>query len=626
MEYGHLWNLKNKINMKNTIFSLLVLLFSLQVNAQEIERMEPASWWVGMHDPNLQILVYGKDISKSKPSIKYKGIKLGKTHKIENPNYLFIDLEISKKSKPGDVVIEFESQNGSKISKVLKLQERAENSAQRKGFDNSDLMYLITPDRFANGDVNNDNIEGFPDKLNRNHFNGRHGGDLKGISENLDYIKSLGVTAIWSMPLLENNLKEVTYHGYSVSDLYKIDPRFGSNEQYKEIVSKSAQMGIKWIMDIIPNHIGIDHWWMKDLPSKDWINNEGKFKPNSHRREVHQDPYVAEKDKANMVNGWFVPTMPDVNSNNPFVAKYLTQNAIWWVEFAGLGGLRVDTYPYSDKAFLTNWVKAIMDEYPNFNIVGEEWTSRVNTVAYWQKGVKNKDGYVSYLPSLMDFPMQMSLGQALAEEEGFHSGLAKLYATLSDDYLYADPYNLVIFGDNHDMNRFYRQVNGDPKLFKMGLAYLATMRGIPQIYYGTEIGMINKDSEDHGVIREDMPGGWPNDTKNVFKGINLTSEENDFLDFTRKIFNWRKSAEVIHSGKLKHFAPENGIYTYFRYNEKDKVWVILNKGNEPQTLKFSDYSEILKPNEDFTDILDKSTWSKEVVIPAKGFRILEKIK
>jgi glycosidase len=607
---------------------LLLLLLSPLLKAQDsvpfgIQHFEPSSWWIGMKNPELQILVHGKDISKYKPSINKKGVKLNRVHTVENPNYLFLDITIAKSTQAGEVFVDFVNAEGKKLKEKLLLQNRVSNSAQRKGFDNSDVIYLITPDRFANGDPSNDNTQDTKEKLNRTHYNGRHGGDIQGIINNLDYIKNMGFTTLWSMPLLENNLKEVTYHGYSITDYYKIDPRYGSNELFKEMVAKSKAKGMKWIMDVIPNHCGIDHWWMADLPSKDWINNEGKFKPNSHRREVHQDLYVSEKDKKSMIEGWFVPTMPDLNQRNPFMAKYLTQNTIWWIEYAGLSGLRVDTYPYSEKKFLTDWVSDIMNEYPHLNIVGEEWTSNANTIAYWQKGVKNKDGYQTHIPSMMDFPTQMSLAQALTEEEGFHSGMAKLYLTLSNDYLYPDPNNLVIFGDNHDMNRFYTQVKEEPKLFKMGMAYLATLRGIPQIYYGTEIGMANPNSEEHGVIRADMPGGWQGDAANAFTGENLSDNQKDLQDFTKKLFNWRRTAEVIHSGKLMHFIPNDGLYSFVRYNDDQKVWVILNKADKVATLNIADYAEILPENAQLKDVMDNSIWKGTVSLPAKGFRILE---
>lgn len=602
---------------------LFLLFLCVSLSAQEIQRLEPAVWWTGMHNPGLQVLVYGKNISETRVSLNHPGVKLLKVHKAESPNYLFLDLKIEKSAKAGNVKINFTSTGGKVISHALKLEARAAYSATRKSFDNSDVIYLITPDRFVNGDLNNDNTPDTKEKLNRSHYNGRHGGDIRGITDHLAYIKDMGFTTLWSMPLLENDLKQVTYHGYSITDYYKIDPRYGTNELFKEMVTRSNAMGLKWIMDVIPNHCGIDHWWMADLPFRDWINNDGKFRPANHRREVHQDIHASERDKENMKAGWFVPSMPDLNQRNPFMARYLTQNTIWWIEYAGLSGLRVDTWPYSEKGFLTQWMKDILAEYPNLNVVGEEWTTKANTIAYWQKGKSNPDGYETWIPSMMDFPLQTALVQALTEKEGFHNGLARLYQSLSDDYLYPDPDNLVVFADNHDMNRFFTQVKEDPHLFKMGLAFLATVRGIPQIYYGTEIGMANPDSEEHGVLRADMPGGWPGDQKNAFTGENLSPLQKELQDFTRRLFNWRKTATVVHRGKLIHFVPENGIYCYFRVDGQKKLWVIFNKNAEETVVKSSDYAEMISEEVRMTDVLDGSTWQKEVKVPARGFRILE---
>ncbi|MCD8539201.1 MAG: cyclomaltodextrinase N-terminal domain-containing protein [Leadbetterella sp.] len=370
------------------ILSLLFFCFSL--SAQEIQRFEPAVWWTGMHNPELQVMVYGKDISETRPSLKYPGVKLLKVHKAESPNYLFLDLKIEKPAKAGDVKIDFTSAGGKTVSHVLKLENRTARSADRKGFDNSDVIYLITPDRFANGDVSNDNTPDTKERLNRAHYNGRHGGDLAGISAQLAYLKNMGFTTLWSMPLLENDLAQVTYHGYSITDYYRIDPRYGSNESFKSLVRQSNALGLKWIMDVVPNHCGIDHWWMADLPFRDWVNNDGKFRSTNHRREVHQDIHASEKDKEGMTGGWFVPSMPDLNQRNPFMARYLTQNTIWWIEYADLGGLRVDTYSYCDKEGIAEWTAAIMKEYPDFNIVGEVWMHDQAQIAYWQKTARSE--------------------------------------------------------------------------------------------------------------------------------------------------------------------------------------------------------------------------------------------
>ncbi len=599
--------------MKKIIF---MLLFAFSTQAQNI-RVEPASWWVGMKNRNLQILLHAKGIGSSKVEISYPGIELKQVHKAESPNYLFLDIEIKPEAAAGKVPIALK--NPDHIA-YLDLQERSSKAGE--GFDGSDVIYLITPDRFANGDPSNDNTSDTKEKANRKHYNGRHGGDLKGISAQLDYIRNMGFTTLWCMPLLENNLEEVTYHGYSITDYYRIDPRFGSNEEFKGIVQKSKEKGLKWIMDMVPNHCGIDHWWMKDLPFEDWINNKGKFTPSSHRREVHQDIHVSQKDLEAMKGGWFVPTMPDLNQRNPFMAKYLTQNTIWWIEYAGLAGLRVDTWPYSEKAFLQQWTKDILDEYPSLHMVGEEMTLKASTIAYWQQGKVNPDGYKSYIPGMMDFPFQGALVQALTEKEDFHTGWARLYSAMADDYLYPAPDKLVIFADNHDMNRFFTQIGEDKELFKMGLAVVATMRGIPQVYYGTEIGMSNPDSEEHGVLRADMPGGWKGDKVNAFTGENLDPLQKELQDFTRRLFNWRKGAKAVHAGKMIHFVPQQGVYTYMRFTATEKVWVILNKNKEEVEIPFQEYTEITEGNSTFSDALDGSIWKEKVKIPSMSFRIL----
>lgn len=598
------------------IVVLLLLSFSLQAQV----RVEPALWWVGMKQKELQVLVHAPGAGKSTPSVDYPGVKINKVHRAESPNYLFVDLLISEGTKPGKVELALKGENGKVARGLLTLQSRNPNAG--KGFGTEDVVYLITPDRFANGDPGNDTTADTQEKSNRSHYNGRHGGDLKGIEEQLDYIRDMGFTTLWCMPLLENNLKEVTYHGYSITDYYRTDPRYGSNEQFRAIVEKSRTKGLKWIMDVVLNHCGIDHWWMKDLPFGDWINNGAKFTASSHRREVHQDIHVSQKDLEAMKGGWFVPTMPDLNQRNPFMARYLTQNTIWWIEYAGLSGLRIDTWPYSEKDFLRTWTKAVVDEYPSIHIVGEEWTTKPQTIAYWQKGKVNADGYESLIPGMMDFPFQAALVQALTEPEGFHSGLARLYSSITDDYLYPDPNKLVVFGDNHDMNRFFTQVKENKNLFKMGLAVMATVRGIPQVYYGTEIGMSNPNSEEHGVLRADMPGGWDGDAANAFTGQNLSPQQKELQDFTRKLFQWRKNTPVVHKGKLMHYVPQDGIYTYFRYEGKDRVWMIMNKNTEAKNLSFTEYAEMIPGGAEFVDVLDGSTWKTEVSVPAQGFRIL----
>jgi glycosidase len=607
--------------MKKIFFIFLII--NLKAFGQTIEHFEPASWWVGMKNPKLQVLIHGKDISTFSVNISYPGVKLSKVNKTENPNYIFVDLIIATNTKAGKVPFRFVKGNV-KTEYFLDLKNRKPNSAVREGYNQKDVIYLLTPDRFANGDPSNDNIVGYPDGLNRAKDYGRHGGDIAGIRKNLNYISDMGFTTIWPMPLEENKMEEASYHGYAITDFYKIDPRYGSNEDFINLVKESKQKGLKIIRDVVLNHCGLNHWWMKDLPSKDWINNEGKFTPTNHQREVMHDPYASKYDMDKMTQGWFVSAMPDMNQRNPFMANYLIQNTIWWIENADLDGLRIDTYPYSDKNFLSVWSKAVMNEYPKFNMVGEEWSTRQAVTAYWQMGQNNKDGYKSYLPTLMDFPLNNALIEGLKEnDKEWGKGMLKVYQCLSDDYLYANPNNLITFTDNHDMNRIFTQLDEDKELLKMGLAIIFTMRGIPQFFYGTELAMTSPKERNDGLIRADMPGGWDGDKTDVFKNQNLSPLQSEMRAYVKKILNWRKTATAIHNGKLVHYSPEDGIYTYFRFNEKEKYWIILNKNEESTSVNPQKYKEHLHEKAKFYDVLENKFFERQISIPGKGFRILK---
>jgi glycosidase len=607
--------------MKKIFFIFLII--NLKAFGQTIEHFEPASWWVGMKNPKLQVLIHGKDISTFSVNISYPGVKLSKVNKTENPNYIFVDLIIATNTKAGKVPFRFVKGNV-KTEYFLDLKNRKPNSAVREGYNQKDVIYLLTPDRFANGDPSNDNIVGYPDGLNRAKDYGRHGGDIAGIRKNLNYISDMGFTTIWPMPLEENKMEEASYHGYAITDFYKIDPRYGSNEDFINLVKESKQKGLKIIRDVVLNHCGLNHWWMKDLPSKDWINNEGKFAPTNHQREVMHDPYASKYDMDKMTQGWFVSAMPDMNQRNPFMANYLIQNTIWWIENADLDGLRIDTYPYSDKNFLSVWSKAVMNEYPKFNMVGEEWSTRQAVTAYWQMGQNNKDGYKSYLPTLMDFPLNNALIEGLKEnDKEWGKGMLKVYQCLSDDYLYANPNNLITFTDNHDMNRIFTQLDEDKELLKMGLAIIFTMRGIPQFFYGTELAMTSPKERNDGLIRADMPGGWDGDKTDVFQNQNLSPLQSEMRSFVKKLLNWRKTATAIHNGKLVHYSPEDGIYTYFRFNENEKYWIILNKNEESTSVNPQKYKEHLHEKTKFYDVLENKFFERQISIPGKGFRILK---
>ncbi|OFX52789.1 MAG: alpha-amlyase [Bacteroidetes bacterium GWB2_41_8] len=611
--------------MRKLYLFIISIAFSICSFALNVDRVEPTFWWVGMKNPTLQLMVHGQEIAATEISLNYPGVKIKTISRQENPNYVFIDLVISPEAKAGAFPIQFRKSKKEVVSYTYELKNREPNSASRKGFDGSDVIYLITPDRFVNGNPANDAVAGMKELPNRSHMNGRHGGDIQGIKNSLDYLSKLGFTSVWLNPVLENNMTQVSYHGYSTTDFYKVDPRYGTNEEYRELGKAIHQKGMKLMMDMIFNHIGSEHWWMDDMPSADWINFYPEYKITSHRRTVNQDPYASEADKKLMADGWFVPTMPDLNQRNPFVSNYLIQNSIWWTEYLGLDGIRMDTYPYPDKFAMADWTKRIMDEYPDFYIVGEEWTTNPAVVSYWQKGKINQDGYVSYLPGLMDFPLNNAVVQSLKSPESWGGGLVTLYEALSNDFLYANANDLVIFPDNHDMSRFYTQLGENYDLLKMGIAYYATTRGIPQIFYGTEILMSNPGTEEHGVIRSDFPGGWAGDRVNAFTGAGLTTQQKQAQDFFSKVLNWRKTSEVIHSGELKHFAPENGVYVYFRYNPSGKVMVVLNKNTSEKSLDTSRFNEVMEACTSGKEIISGKTITdlKNLNVPAMSALIIE---
>jgi len=576
---------------------LLVFSFSfLCAQNESVWHVEPPNWWVGMQNTELQIMLHGDDIAELTPSITYPGVVLTRIERTSNPNYLFVYLNIEKETVPGRLNILLKPENNiseGEISISYELLARESDSKFRQGFDPSDVIYLITPDRFANGDYDNDEFPEMRDKLNRSDPYGRHGGDIKGIIENLDYIADMGFTAIWLNPVVEDDMPGQSYHGYAATDFYNIDARYGNNRDYQALSKEAKKLGIKLIMDQIMNHCGTSHWWMSDMPDNDWINSTDKFRKTTHRRVVLNDPYVAESDISKFTDGWFVRTMPDINQKNPLVADYMIQNSIWWVEFADLGGIRHDTHPYAGKEFMADYSCRIMNEYPEFNIVGEDWTINQAVIAKWQEGKQNPDNFISCMPSMFDFPLQSALMQSLREDESWDKGWIKVYETLSNDFIYANPFNLVTFPDNHDMDRFFTQVDEDYDLFRMGIAYYLTMRGIPQIYYGTEILMTNSIPGNHGLIRSDFPGGWTGDKKNGFSSVGLAEKELVAQNFMRKLLNWRKNSTVIHQGNLMHYAPVKNVYVYFRYVEDKSVMVAFNKGKDSIKFVPGDYPEMI---------------------------------
>ncbi len=610
--------------MKKLIY-FLAFTMSLTTTGQ-IERVEPPNWWTGFEETSLQLLVYGENIGSYFPIIDYNGVSVEKVHKADSPNYLFIDLQISPSAEPGKFDIVFENSEGKEEVYEYELKKREKPGEDYVGFDNSDAVYLITPDRFANGDPSNDVDKSLNEKtIDRSDDYARHGGDIRGIIEHLDYIEDMGFTAIWSSPLLINDMHSGSYHGYAMTDFYKVDPRFGTLEEYKELADKARERGIKIIMDQVANHAGSEHWWMKDLPFDDWINYQERYEDgedlvySNHRRTTNQDLYASEIDKKKMNDGWFVKTMPDLNQRNPFMAKYLIQNSIWWVETLGLGGIRQDTYPYPYKDFMSDWAGAIMNEYPNFNIVGEEWSSNPLLIRYWQDGVEN--GYDSNLRSTMDFAMQSNIVQGLNEKEDWGTGLIRMYDGLANDFAYASPENIMIFPDNHDMSRIFTQLKEDVPATKMALSYILTLPRIVQIYYGTEVLMDDTDNPgDHGLIRTEFPGGWSDSEVNAFTGEGLSKEQAGMQSFLKTLLNYRKSSEAIKSGKTKHFVPENGIYLISRIAEDETVVLILNKNDEKVELDLNRFEELELQGAELKNLITGEiiTWDESLELPEKG--------
>lgn len=617
------------MKMKNLV-SILILLLSMTLFSQ-VEKIEPPFWYAGMHDPELQLLIYGEDIAHYDVAFS-NTVEITDIVRTENPNYLFVTITIEN-LKPGTYELQFLKDEKVMGTQPYEFKERRKDSATRKGFDSSDLIYLIMPDRFSNGNPDNDNTDDTLEKMNRTELSGRHGGDIQGIINHLDYLYDLGVTAIWSTPLLEDNEPVYSYHTYAQSDYYKIDPRFGSNDDYRRLASEMHKLDMKLIMDYVTNHWGSKHWIINDLPTKDWIhywdNDENGFQRSSYRMTTQFDSNASEADRAACMDGWFDATMPDINQKNPLVLKYMVQNAIWWIEYADLDGIRVDTYSYNDKDGIAEWTKAIMDEYPNFNIAGEVWMNSQAQMAYWQKDSKIGaiDNYNSHLPTVMDFTLFDAMMVMFAEDDQeWNKGMYRAYENFTNDFLYPDINNIFVFAANHDTNRINEVYGSDLNIYKMMMTLIATVRGIPQVYYGDELGMVgNKDVKGDGDIRRDFPGGWEGDPINAFSAEGRTAEQTEFFEFSKKIFNWRKSKPVIHTGKTMQFVPENNVYVYFRYTADAKVMVVINNNPETQTLNLQRFKEMIETTKEGTDIISEKqiTLEDTLTIDGKTSMIIE---
>lgn len=595
----------------------------------KVDRVEPPYWWTGMEQDTLQIMLHGDGIATSNASLSYPGVTIAEQVRLDSPNYLFLYLKIDKDARPGTFDIRLTE--GKKTVKVpFELKQRTTDPSKKKGFDASDVLYLVMPDRFASdGRDNKSAVRDFtyPVLPDRNDPNGRHGGNIGGLKQHLDYIDSLGVTAVWVCPVLENDMPGGSYHGYATTNYYRIDPRIGTNEEWKEFIDEAHKRGIKVVMDMIFNHSGSNHPWMKEMPSKDWYNFPEKFVQTNYRLSTVHDPYVSDYDYKRTVDGWFVETMPDLNQRNPHLMKYLTQNSIWWIEDAGIDGIRMDTHPYADFEGMAGWLKSVRKEYPDFNIVGECWYGNEGGEAFWQKGsFTNRKGDPE-LETVMDFVLSIKARDAFSTQTDPWNGLNVMYDHLALDYLFPDPTKILTFLDNHDTDRFLLEEPEDLGWWKQAVAFLLTTRGIPQLYYGTEILMNGSKEGSDGYVRKDMPGGFPDDKGdvNVFTGKGLTEKQKEAMDFMKKVLNWRKGNDVIAKGSLKHFMPYQGVYVYERRLGDRQVIVMMNGNDKPVTMDMEQTLEILPYGTVKRDMLsgENVKIDAQMTFPARALYILE---
>ena len=566
-------------------------------------RLDPQSWWIGFREPTVEVMIHDKNIRNHQVSVQKSGVTVQKVERPENGNYLFVTLFISQATAAGNVVIKL--QNGADTRTYnWELKKRdpsvstlnlvnSSNLKRNQGLTTADFVYLIMPDRFANGDPTNDDIEGMNQRgVDRRKMFFRHGGDLQGVINNLDYLKDLGVTAIWLNPVQENDQFYESYHGYAITDFYNVDRRFGNNDKYRELVDKSHAKGLKIVMDIAPNHVGDQSFFIKDLPEKDWVHQFDTFTRTTYRDQVVFDPYASDADKRQMQDGWFDLHMPDMNTGNAHAATYMMQSYIWWLEYAGVDAYRIDTYLYNDPKFMAGLVSRIRQEFPKVTCFAETWVTGAINQAYSTEGLILSKKYDSALHGVTDFQLYYALTQALTREQGWMEGVMQIYQNLSNDFIYKNPYQNVIFFDNHDLGRFYSIIGEDKGKYKSAIAWLMTCRGIPQWYYGAELGFTGFTNPD-GKVRQDMPGGWKEDQKSVFTEGGRTEKERDIFDYTKKLANWRKTKTCLQDGKMTQFIPVDGVYVYFRYDAAGTVMVAMNTSDKTVSLDTKRFVERL---------------------------------
>lgn len=602
---------------------LACLSAALSVSAQipALERVEPMFWWVGMHNPDLQLIVHGNDIASRNVQLSYPGVKLVAVHKVENSNYLFIDLRIFSSAAPGTFPIKFTKAGEKTLTYQYALKKRDQSPNRAQGVTDKDLVYLIMPDRFSNGNPNNDSIPGMREEgINRAKMFSRHGGDIQGIMNHLDYLKDLGVTAIWLTPAVENDEPSASYHGYAVTDYYKIDPRYGTNELYKQFVEKCHAMGIKVVMDLVHNHAGTEGYTIQDMPMKSWVHQWPTYTKSNFKYEAIMAPHGSAADRKQMLDGWFDKRMADMNENNPYVQHFLTQNHIWWIEYAGVDGLRLDTYPYNDPQYMAQWAVDVRAQFPHLSIFGEVLATEPVVEAYFTEGNTINRGFDTHLPGVTDAAIKDGIYDAVM---GWNGGVMRLYELLAQDFLYKDPTRNVVFLDNHDMSRVLSMVKEDVTSYKSAFAMLMTMRGVAQMYYGDEILMKNYSNPD-GLVRSDFPGGWPGDKDNKFVASGRSNKENDAFNYVRTLANYRKNTPALQTGKLMQYLPEHGIYVYFRYDKQKTVMVVFNSQDKEQTINTDRYSERINGAFKARNVVtDETVELSKLMVPAKTALVLE---
>lgn len=609
--------------MKTKALLICAAIATEAVAAISVDKIDPPYWWVGMQDKTLQLQIHGNDIRDAEFSVDYPGVTVDSVARLDgSTNWQYVYLNISPEARPGKMRLKWKA-DGKTITRDFELKSRREMRGA-KGFSAADVLYMVMPDRFASGGGRHPGSKSLKNQsaIDRSNPNARHGGDLKGIADHIDYIDSLGVTAVWLNPVLENDMPRGSYHGYATTDYYRVDPRFGTNAEYAALTDSLHDKGIKMVMDMIFNHSGSHHPWALDPPASNWFNHQGDYRQTNYRLSTITDPYASEYDKDLTVNGWFVEEMPDLNQNNEHLMKYLIQNSIFWIEDAQIDGIRMDTYPYADMAQMGRWIDAVMAEYPDFNIVGECWYGSPAGEQFWQTGsaIAASKGIDTRLPVVMDFPLSIMCAdlKPFKIDSQAWNGINEVYDHFALDYVYANPMNVLRFLDNHDTDRFILEMPENLDAWKQAIALLLTAPGIPQIYYGTELLMNGSKEKSDGFVRRDMPGGFKGDKVNQFSESGRSAIQNEAFDFISTINQWRKTSDAIGKGDMKHFMPTNGVYLYRRKFGPEEVIVILNGKDEDLDLDMSRYAEIIPSGAEYTNILDgTSTILRDGDLPLK---------